>query len=80
MKNKCKIASMLKKISLSEDISITRGYLHNKRTFCYKIFSLFIVYQGLSFGGFALKVGLVVFVYELIMYLFMKLFFYYLVM
>ena len=43
--------------------------------FCYKVLSLFIIHQDLSFGGFALKIELVVFVYELINYPFMKLFF-----
>ena len=62
MKNKCKMASGMKKISLFG------GYFHNERVFCYKIFSVFIVYQGLSFGGFSLKIELVVFVYELFIY------------
>ena len=61
-----------------ENVSIW-GYFHNKRVFCYKAFSVFIIYQGLSFGGFSLKIELVAFVYELANYLFMKLFFYYLV-
>ena len=43
--------------------------------FCYKVLSFFIIHQDLSFGGFALKIEFVVFVYELINYLFMKLFF-----
>ena len=43
--------------------------------FCYKVSSIFIIHQDLSFGGFALKIEFVVFVYELINYLFMKLFF-----
>ena len=34
-----------------------------------------IIHQDLSFGGFALKIEFVVFVYELINYLLMKLFF-----
>ena len=42
--------------------------------FCYKVFAVIIIHQDLSFGGFALKIELVVFVYELINYLFMKLF------
>ena len=42
--------------------------------FCYKVLSFFITHQDLSFGGFALKIEFVVFVYELINYLFMKLF------
>ena len=37
--------------------------------------SFFIIHPDLSFGGFALKIEFVVFVYELINYLFMKLFF-----
>ena len=51
-----------------ENISIW-GYLHNERVFCYNVFSVLIIYQGLSFGGFSLKSELVVFVYELIIYL-----------
>ena len=43
--------------------------------FCYKVLSFFIIHQDLSFGGFALKIEFVVFVYELINYLFMKLLF-----
>ena len=42
--------------------------------FRYKVLSLFIIHQDLSFGGFALKIEFVVFVYKLINYLFMKLF------
>ena len=45
------------------DISMTKGY------FSTKFFSMFIIYQGLSFGGIYLKVELVLFVYELIIYL-----------
>ena len=41
-------------------------YLHKDRVVCYKVFSVFIIYQGLSFGGFALKIEFVVYVYELI--------------
>ena len=63
MNNKSKMASMVKKISLSGDISITKGY------FVTKLFSVFIIYQGLSFGGFFLKIERVVFVYELVIYL-----------
>ena len=70
MTNKCKMASILKKISLS-------GYLHNEKVFCYQLLSIFIIYQDLSFGGFALKIGFVVFLYELINY---EIIFYYLVM
>ena len=44
------------------------GYLHNKRVFCYKVFAVFIIHQDLSFGGFALKIEFVVFVYELFIY------------
>ena len=55
-------------VYVEEDISIL-GYLHNERVFCYKVFSVVIIYQGLSFGGFALKIEPVVFVYELIIYL-----------
>ena len=51
------------------------GYLHNKMVFHCKVLSFFIIHQDLSFGGFALKIEFVVFVYELINYLFMKLFF-----
>ena len=51
------------------------GYLHNNMVFCYKVLSFFIIHQDLSFGGFALKIEFVVFVYELFNYLFMKLFF-----
>ena len=51
------------------------GYIHNKMVFCYKVLSFFIIHKDLSFGGFALKIEFVVFVYELINYLFMKLFF-----
>ena len=65
--NKDKMASILKKW----------GYLHNERVFCYKVLSFFITHQDLSFGGFALEIELVVFVYELFNYLII---FYYLVM
>ena len=44
------------------------GYLRNKMVFCYKLLSIFITHQGLSFGGIALKIEFVVFVYELINY------------
>ena len=33
--------------------------------FCYKLLSIFIVHQDLSFGGIALKIDFVDFVYEL---------------
>ena len=61
MKNKSKMASMMKKIFLSGNISITKVYLVTKFFQC--------SYQGLSFDGFSLKIELVVFVYELIIYL-----------
>ena len=41
-----------------------------------KVLSFFFIDQDLSFGGFALKIEFVVFVYELITYLFMKLIFF----
>ena len=44
------------------------GYLHNERVFYYKVLSFFITHQDLSFGGFALKIEFVVFVYELFIY------------
>ena len=44
------------------------GYLHKERVFCHKVLSFFITHQDLSFGGFALKIELVVFVYELFIY------------
>ena len=44
------------------------GYLHNKTVFCYKVLSFFIIHQDLSFGGFTLKIELVVFVYKLFIY------------
>ena len=50
------------------------GYFRNERVFCYKVFKVFIIFQGLSFGGFSLKIELVVFVYELIIYLWKKYF------
>ena len=53
------------------------GYLHNKRVFWYKLLSIFIIHQDLSFGGIALKIEFLVFVYELINY---EIIFYYLVM
>ena len=53
-------------IYVEENIFIW-GYLHNERVFCYKV--LFIIYQDLPFGGFALKIKLVISVYELIIYL-----------
>ena len=36
--------------------------------FCYKHLSIFIIHQDLTFGGIALKIEFVVFVYELINY------------
>ena len=56
---------MLKKIFLSGDISIW-GYLHNKKVFCYKLLSIFIYHQDLSFGGISLKIEFIVIVYKLI--------------
>ena len=50
------------------------GYFHNRMLFRYNVLSFFIIHQHLSFGGFALKIEFVVFVYELINHLFMKLF------
>ena len=44
------------------------GYFHNERVFCYKVISFFIIRQDLSFGGFALKIEFVVFMYELYIY------------
>ena len=44
------------------------GYLHNEKVFCYKLLSIFIIHQDPSFGGIALKIDFVVFVYELINY------------
>ena len=52
-----------------ENISIW-VYFHTERVFCYKVFSVLIIYHSLSFGGISLKIELVVFVYELISYLF----------
>ena len=49
---------MLKKISLSGEIFVTKGY------FVTKFFSVVIVHQDLSFGGFALKIEFVVFLYK----------------
>ena len=43
--------------------------------FLYKVISVFIIHQDLSFGGIALKIESEFFVDELINYLFMKLFF-----
>ena len=42
------------------------GYIHNEKVFRYKVLSNFIIHQDLSFGCIALKIELVVFVYELI--------------
>ena len=52
---------------VEKDISIW-VYLHNEMVFCYKVLSIFIIHQYLSFGGITLKIELVVFVYELINY------------
>ena len=56
-------------VYVKKDISIW-GYLHNEMVFCYKLLSIFIIHQDLSFGGIALNIEFIVFVYE------MKLFFY----
>ena len=69
MKNNWKMESMLKKTSLSGYISIT------KRCFVTNFYQFSFIHQDLSLGGIALKIELVVFVYELIMN-----FFYYLIM
>ena len=52
-------------VYVEKDTSI-RGYLHNEKVFCYKLLSIFIIHQDLSFGGIALKIEFVVFMYELI--------------
>ena len=62
MKNKCKMASRMKKISLFGDISITKGY------FVTKFFSAHYL-SWPFFWWFFLKIELVGFVYELIIYL-----------
>ena len=54
-------------VCVEKDISIL-GYLHNEKVFCYKLLSVFIIHQDLSFGGIALKIEFLVFVYELINY------------
>ena len=51
-------------IYVENDISIW-GYLHNEKVFCYKLLSIFITHQDLSFGGIALKIEFEVFVYDL---------------
>ena len=51
-------------IYFEKDISIC----HNKKVFCYNLLSIFIIYPDQSFGGIALKIDFVVFVYELINY------------
>ena len=53
-------------VYFEKDTSIC-GYLHNE-VFCYKLLSIFIIHQDLSFGSIALKIEFVVFVYELINY------------
>ena len=63
-------------VCVEKDISIL-GYLHNEKVFCYKRLSVSIIHQGLSFGGIALKIEFLLFVYELINY---EIIFYYLVM
>ena len=52
---------------VEKDISIW-GYFYNEKVFYYKLLSSFIIQQDLSFGGIALKIEFVVFVYELINY------------
>ena len=47
-------------------------YLSNKKMFYSKVSSIFIIYLDLSFGGIALKIKFVVFVYELINYFIIK--------
>ena len=54
-------------IYVEKDISIL-GYLCNEKVFCYKLLSIFIIHEDLSFGGIALKIEFVSFVYELINY------------
>ena len=54
-------------VYVEKDICIL-GYPHNKKVFCYKLLSIFIIHQHLSFGGIALKIEFVVSVYELINY------------
>ena len=54
-------------VYVEKDTSIW-GYLHNEMVFCYKLLSIFIIHQGFSFGGIALKIEFVAFVYELINY------------
>ena len=54
-------------IYVEKDISIW-GYLHNKKVFRYKLLSIFIIHQDLSFGCIALKIEFVVLGYELINY------------
>ena len=54
-------------VYVEKDISIW-GYLQNQKVFCHKLLSIFIIHQDLSFGGIALKIKFVVFVYELINY------------
>ena len=72
MKNKCNWNG----VYVENDISLW-GYLHNERVFRYKLLSIFIIYQDLSFGGIALKIEFVVFMYKLIDY---EIIFYYSVM
>ena len=57
-----------------EENSFIWRYSHNERVLCYKVFSVFIICHSLSFGGFSLKIEPVVFVYELIIYLWNYLF------
>ena len=54
-------------VCVEKDISIW-GYLHNEKVFRYKLLSIFIIHPDLSFGGIALKIEFIVFVYEWINY------------
>ena len=47
------MASMVKNISIWD-------YLHNEKLFYYKLLSIFIIHQDLSFGGIALKIEFLV--------------------
>ena len=58
-KNKGKMVLILKKY----------GCLHNKRVFCYKVSSFFIIHENLSFGGFTMKTEFVVFMYKIFIYI-----------
>ena len=45
------------------------GYIQKQKVFRYNVLSIFIIHLYHSFGGITLKIELVVFVYELIIYL-----------